>query len=484
MFHINVISPYPFIMMRSLRRVVLIGILVLAAVTTAGAQATLESGTDRAAVEIDALIERYRSDADEIIEAAMRDSSTWDRLAYVTDTFGPRFSGSQALEDAIDWIMDEMNADGLENVHGEKVMVPHWVRGDERLVLLEPHERELHVLGLGGSVGTGPGGVEGEVLVVNSFDDLAENADRAEGRIVLWNVEFTSYGNTVRYRSEGAIQAAEAGATASLVRSVGPFSLYTPHTGNSRYADDVPRIPHAAVTVEDAMMMQRMQDRGQTIRVQLEMNALQLPDAESRNVVAELRGTEFPDEVVVLGGHIDSWDQGTGAMDDAGGCVAAWDAVKLLHELGMRPKRTIRVVMWTNEENGLRGANAYRDEHLDALDDHVLAMESDSGIFDVQGFGFSGSDAAYDVISGIGRLLEPIEAGTIRRGGGGADIGPIMAEGVPGMGLNVDGSRYFWYHHTKADYVSMIDPGHLNEAVAAMAVMAYVVADMDQKLPR
>lgn len=471
-------------MTRILRFTALICMIMLVSATTAGAQASMETGTAGAVTDVDALIERYRSDADEIIEAAMKDSATWDRLAYLTDTFGPRFSGSQALEDAIDWIMGEMDTDGLENVRGEKVMVPHWVRGDERLVLVEPHERELHVLGLGGTIGTGPAGVEGEVFVVSSFDDLAANAEKAEGKIVLWNVPFTSYGNTVRYRSEGAIRAAEAGAIASLVRSVAPFSLYTPHTGNSRYADDVPRIPHAAVTIEDALMMQRMQDRGQTVRVRLELEDYWLPDAESRNVVAELRGTEYPDEIVVLGGHIDSWDQGTGAMDDAGGCVAAWDAVKLLHELGLRPKRTIRVVMWTNEENGLRGATAYRDEHKQNLGDHVLAMESDSGIFDVQGFGFSGSDEAYDIISGIGKLLDPIQAGTIRRGGGGADIGPIMAEGVPGMGLNVDGGRYFWYHHTKADYVSMIDPQHLNEAVAAMAVMAYVVADMNQKLPR
>ncbi|MGB0651374.1 MAG: M28 family metallopeptidase [Rhodothermales bacterium] len=422
--------------------------------------------------------------AQALIDAAMADSAAWDRLAFLTDTFGPRLSGSRNLELAIDWILEEMGRDGLDNVRGEPVMVPHWVRGDEKLILLEPHERELLILGIGGSIGTGPGGVSGDVLVVNSFDDLAARTDEARGKIVLWNVPFRSYGLTVSYRSAGAVRAAEAGAIASLVRSVGPFSMYTPHTGTSSYDENVPRIPHAAVTVEDAMMMQRMQDRGQTIRVRLEMDAQWLPDAESHNVVAELVGSEYPDEVIVMGGHIDSWDVGTGAMDDAGGCVAAWEALRLMKVLGLQPKRTIRVVMWTNEENGLRGANAYRDEHFDELDNHILAMESDAGVFKPVGFGFSGSDAAFDLLTQIGKLLEPIEADLVTRGGGGADIGPIMREGVPGMGLRVDGSRYFWYHHTNADYVDKLDPDHVARSVATMAVYAWVVADMDQRLPR
>ena len=214
------------------------------------------------------------------------------------------------------------------------------------------------------------------------------------------------------------------------------------------------------------------------------MDAQWLPDAESRNVVGEIVGSEYPDEVIVMGGHIDSWDVGTGAMDDAGGCVVAWEALRLMKELGLQPKRTIRVVMWTNEENGLRGGNAYRDAHMDELDNHVLAMESDAGVFKPIGFGFTGSDAAFDLLTEIGRLLEPIESGKMTRGGGGADIGPIMREGVPGMGLNVEGSKYFWYHHTNADYVDKMDPDHVARATATMAVMAYVVADMEQRLPR
>ncbi|GIV62590.1 MAG: aminopeptidase [Rhodothermaceae bacterium] len=430
-------------------------------------------------------MEAYRGNvADRIIDAALDDSAAFDRLAYLVDTFGPRFSGTQNLEDAIDWVLAEMAKDGLENVRGEPVMVPRWVRGRESLTLLAPHVRELQILGLGGSVATPPEGIEAEVLVVGSFDELRARAAEAVGKIVLYNVPFTTYGETVRYRTTGAVEAARTGAVASLVRSVGPFSLYTPHTGNARYEDGVPEIPHAAVTVEDAMMMQRMQDRGQTVRVRLYMEARTLDDVPSRNVVAELVGREHPEEVVVLGGHIDSWDVGQGAMDDAGGCVAAWEAVRLLKELGLRPRRTLRVVLWTNEENGLRGALAYRDAHSEEIENHVLAIESDAGVFKPTGFGFGGSDAAYEVVRAIGRLLDRIGAGAVTRGGGGADIGPLMRQGVPGMGLSVDGSKYFWYHHTNADTLDKLDPHEFNLAVATLAVMAYVVAEMPERLPR
>ncbi len=432
---------------------------------------------------IDEIHATYHRLADEIIDAALDDEDAWNRLAYLVDTFGPRFSGTQNLEDAIDWILREMQMDGFENVRGEKVMVPRWVRGDESLHLLEPREAKLQVLGLGGSIGTPDDGIEADVLVVNSFDELTARADEARGRIVLFNVPFTSYGQTVAYRVDGAVRAAEVGAIASLVRSVGPASLYTPHTGNMHYEEDVPRIPHAAVTLEDAAMMQRMQDRGQSVRLRLRMEAENLPDVPSRNVVAEFVGTEYPEEVVVLGGHVDSWDVGQGAMDDAGGCVAAWEAVRLLKELGLRPRRTLRVVLWTNEENGLRGAEAYRDRYEHELERHVLAIESDGGVFKPAGFGFSGTDEAYALVKEIGLLLNRIESGEVVRGGGGADIAPLMREGVPGMGLNVERSRYFDLHHTPADMLDKLDQHDFNLCVAAMAVMAYVVADMPQRLP-
>jgi len=424
----------------------------------------------------------YRDAARRIVAAATADHRAWERLGELVDRFGNRLSGSVALEKAHDWILAGMAEDGLRNVRGEPVMVPHWVRGRESLELLLPRAKQMRMLGLGGSVATPPGGVRGEVLVVSSFADLEARADEARGRIVLFDVPFTDYGATVQYRSGGAVAAARAGAVASLIRSVGPESMQNPHTGGMRYEEGVERIPHAAITLEDAAMLHRMQERGERIEVLLRMEARTLPDAQSRNVMGELVGSELPEEVVVLGGHTDSWDVGQGAMDDGGGVVAAWEAVRLLGELGLRPRRTIRVVGWTNEENGTRGGRQYAADH--AGERHVLAIESDGGVFAPLGFGFGGSDAAYEIVKEIGTLLEGVGAGAVTRGGGGADIGPLMETGVPGMGLEVDGTRYFWYHHSDADTLDKLDPDELARCVAALAVMAYVVADLPEGLPR
>ena len=320
--------------------------------------------------------EQYRDAANRIIEAALSDSAAYERLTELVDRFGHRFSGSESLERAIDWILDEMRSDGLSNVHGEEVMVPRWVRGAESAVLVEPRPRDLAMLGLGGSIGTPPGGITAEVLVVEGFAELSNRSDEARGKIVLFDAPWEGYGRTVQYRLRGADAASEAGAVASLIRSVTPYSQQTPHTGAMRYSDSVPRIPHAAITPEDAALLHRMQDRGERIVVRLTMSAETHADVPSRNLIGELVGWEFPDEVVILGGHIDSWDVGQGAMDDGGGVVAAWEAVRLLNDLGLRPRRTIRVVGWTNEENGLRGGNAYRDAHVSEIDNMVLAIES------------------------------------------------------------------------------------------------------------
>jgi carboxypeptidase Q len=435
------------------------------------------------AQEPPAIPDAIRVNARRLIDAATADTAAWLRLAELTDRFGPRLSGSENLERALDWIMMEMEEDGLENVHPEPVMVPHWVRGEEWAELVSPRAAPLHMLGLGGSIGTPDEGIEAEVLVVGSFEELERRAGEAAGKIVLFDVPFTSYGRTVRYRTNGAVAAARAGAVASLIRSVGPFGMQTPHTGAMQYEDSVPKVPHAAISMEDAMMMRRMQMRGESVRVRLKMSARTLPDAQSRNVIAEIRGRTAPDEVVVIGCHIDSWDVGTGAIDDAGGCVAAWEALRLIKALDIRPRRTVRAVLWTNEENGLRGALAYRDAHLDEVRNHVLAIESDAGVFEPIGFGYSGSERGFGMVEEIGMLLEPIGAGRITRGGGGADIGPLMRLGVPGMGLQVQGSRYFWYHHTDADTVDKLDPVGVAESVAAMAVMAYVAADLPERIP-
>ena len=434
--------------------------------------------------ELGEIAKKFQKNGNLIIDKAMSDSQGYDRLGEMLDTFGPRFSGSTNLEKALEWIIDEMNKDGLDNVHGEEVMVPKWVRGKESATMTAPWEKDLAILGLGGSVGTGPRGLDGEVFVVNSFEDLKARSSEAKGKIILYNVPFTTYGETVQYRYRGASEAAKVGGIASLIRSVGPYSMNTPHTGTSAYEDDVKKIPPAALTLEDAAMMGRMADRGLTIKVSLYMEGKSFGDVPSQNVMGEIIGSQYPDEVIVLGGHIDSWDAGQGAHDDGGGCVASWQAVKLIKDLGLKPKRTIRAVLWTNEENGLRGGEAYRDAHLNELDNHILAMESDAGVFKPSGFGFSGTDESLKILQDIGTLLYRIDSGIITKGGGGADIGPIMREGVPGMGLNVDGSRYFWYHHTPADTYDKVEKDEFNRCVATMALMAYVVADMEERLPR
>lgn len=431
--------------------------------------------------------ELFQDDAEALIEASMENGVGFERLTYLVDTFGPRLSGSENLENAIDWIVNEMRFDGFDKVWTQAVKVPHWVRGEESATLNIPIEKDLPMLGLGGSIGTPEKGITGEVLVVKSFEELNERSAEAKGKIVLFNAEFTSYGQTVGYRVNGASEAAKHGAVASLIASVASYSIQTPHTGTMRYEEGVEKIPHAAITVEDALLMQRFADRGEKLEVTLKMEAKTHPDADSRNVIAEITGSEFPDEIIVLGGHIDSWDVGQGAMDDAGGCVAAWEALRLIKELGLKPKRTIRVVLWTNEENGLAGANEYSrwvEEEEKSMEDHVLAMESDSGVFDPIGFGFSGSDEAFDILFQIGTLLEPIESGVVSKGGGGADIGPLMRKGVPGMGLNVDGEKYFWFHHTDADTIDKLNAEDFNECTATMAVFAFAVADLQEKLPR
>jgi carboxypeptidase Q len=428
--------------------------------------------------------EPYRAAADRLIDAATRDSAAWLRIAELTDTFGSRLSGSVALERAIDWTLARMRDDGLENVRGEPVMVPHWVRGAESAELIAPRRKPLTMLGLGGSVGTPAGGITAPVVVVRSFDDLAARGAAVRGKIVLFDVPFTTYDETVAYRYGGASAAAKLGAVAVLVRSVASFSMNSPHTGMMRYDSTVARrIPAAAITVEDAMLMHRMQDRGQAISVRLTMSARTLPPAPSRNVVAELRGRERPDEVVVIGGHIDSWDVGQGAMDDAGGVVAAWEAVRLMKTLGLRPRRTIRVVGWTNEENGTAGGNAYLAAHRADVSRHVFALESDNGVFRPIGIRVAASDSAVAMLKRLAPLLARIGADTVTAGEGEADIQPLIDAGVPGAGLHVDETRYFWYHHSNADTPDKLDPRDVARCVATMAVWGYVLAEMPGRVP-
>jgi len=268
-----------------------------------------------------------------------------------------------------------------------------------------------------------------------------------------------------------------------LVRAIGPTGLRTAHTGALAYANDAPKIPAAAIAAEDADRLQRMVDRGDRVVVRLAMEAHFEPDAPSANVVGEIRGRERPEEIVVVSGHLDSWDVGAGATDDGGGCVVTWEALRIMKKLNLRPRRTVRVVLWTNEENGGRGGLAYRDQHRGELGSHVMMMESDGGVFRPLGFGFTGSDQAREKVKGIATLLSGIGADQVSPGGGGADITPATQEGrIPAMSLEVDGSKYFLIHHTPADTIDKIDPIEMAKCAAAVAVMAYVVADLPERL--
>ena len=435
------------------------------------------------------LHERYREAAARITGAALQSDHAYERLAVLCDRHGHRLSGSPRLEAAIDWCLEEMRADGFRHVRRQPVMVPRWVRGEESAAVVSPQEHELRMLGLGGSVGTPEGGLVAEAVVVEDFEELeALGREKVQGRIVVYDAPFTSYGETVKYRVNGARRAAKLGAVASLVRSVGPASLDTPHTGGMSYEEGVPKIPHAAITIEGATLLHRLHERGDRPVVRLEMNGQTLPDSESANVIAELVGSELPHEVVVVGGHVDAWDVGQGAQDDGAGCVIAWEAARLIHELGLKPRRTIRVVLWTNEENGTRGAKAYANEH--AIEDHVAVFESDSGNGPAAGFRLHLPDGAPEeakaealrLMEELAVLLRPLGSGRIRTGGSGADAGYCVKKGAVGLGLDHDTSEYFKIHHTPADTFDKIVKKDLDENVATMAIAAFVLADMPGRL--
>jgi carboxypeptidase Q len=461
------------------------GLILLSLFVSAPALSEATFGRQAEGRRVEGWLDPYKANVQKLMTAAQADQFAWDRLAEITDTYGQRLSGSANLNRAIAWAQEAMKKDGLENVHAERVMVPRWVRGSESLEIIEPPQHNVPLLGLGGSVATPPAGIEADVMVVSNGDELNKRGAEAKGKIVLFNVPFTNYGETVQYRSGGASMAARSGAVAALVRAVGPMGLRTPHTGGMNYADGAAKIPTAAIPGEDANRIQRLINRGLRVRLRLKMEAHFEPDAESFNVVGEIRGSEKPEEVVLAGGHFDSWDPGMGASDDAVGCVVTWEAARLMKKLNIRPKRTVRVVLFTNEENGTRGGNGYRDQHSAEAGNHILSVESDSGVFAPARLGFTGSESARKTMAEIMTLLAPLGLQEMAGGGGGADIGPISTLGkVPMLSYSGDSTKYFTIHHTPADTVERIEPQEVSKAAAALASVIYVVADMPQGLPK
>ena len=448
----------------------------------------------------------YKAAADRLITASLADGDGYKNLTYLCDHIGKRISGSPQLTTAIAWAADLMKQEGLANVHTQPATVQHWVRGEESGEIVAPVSKKLHMLGLGMSVATPPGGITAEVVVVPDFAALQKLGPAAvKGKIVVFDAPYQGYGQTVMYRVAGAEIAEKMGAVAALVRSITPLAAQLPHTGTSAFTGDPANIPAAAISIEDATMLDRLQAEGVPVKVHLSMQAHLEAPVEQANVIGEIVGSEHPEQVVVLGGHIDSWDVGQGAQDDGSGIMGTLAAVDVIHKLGLKPKRTIRIVFWVNEENGGAGGIAYRKALTEAeLANHVAAIEMDGGAETPVGYGFgvsptprratpgtaptapvvlsAGEQRSLVLLRQIALLLHPINAGTIKEGGGGSDISPLMADSVPGLGEETTGAHYFDWHHTEADTLDKVDPTEFRKNVASLAVMTYILADMPERL--
>jgi len=434
----------------------------------------------------------------QIQQAALNSDYAWRQLAHLSENIGPRLSGSPQAQAAVDYVADEMRKLGLE-VRTEKVMVPHWVRGAETAALVEypgqaPGSTQKVVLtALGGSVATPADGITAEVVVVNDFDELqALGRDKVAGKIVLYNVPFdkrlaaqgnggAAYGLSVMYRGGGPSAAARLGALAAINRSAGGGDYRSPHTGATNYAADAPKIPAAAICAEDAEMIAHLAQQG-TVRMHLVLTPQTLPDAPSYNVVADIKGSEHPEQVVIVSGHLDSWDLGRGAIDDGAGVAVSMQVANLLKQLNLHPKKTIRVIAWMNEENGGMGGRTYAKDHAGEVANHYAAIETDLGAGHPTGFGAPAG--AMGLLRPIASVLLSSGAGLITPGGGGSDIGPLATQGVPTFSPIQDSRFYFNYHHTAADTLDKVDPRELQENAAVVAVLAYGLAQLDQPLPR
>lgn len=437
------------------------------------------------------LAQSTQQNAEQIVDHILKNSQAYDTLAHLTDDIGPRLSGSKNAAQAVEWTTQRFREWGID-VRKERVMVPHWVRGVETASLTSHNDRRIIITALGGSVATPADGITADVVEVSSFEEL-EKLGRAKvaGKIVVYYnpmdmslVEsghaFDAYSKAVPFRGIGASRAAELGAVAAVVRSVASASLRTPHTGSLRYDEKQPKIPAAAMTVEDSELIHRLIAKGQRVRMHLTLTPKTLPDVESFNVVAEIKGSEHPEQIVLIGGHLDSWDLGSGAIDNGSGVSMVMETMRVLKELGIRPKRTIRAVLFMNEENGLRGGRAYFDavSKSEELQKHVAAIETDAGAAPPVGFTTTLEGKSLDAVSAKASVLNRIAkiAFTSSKHTG-ADTSPLTDAGVPGFGLVPDPRHYFDYHHTPADTLDKVDSQALAQDTAAVAALAYVLAE-------
>ena len=439
------------------------------------------------------------ADLKRLQQTALSSDYAYKQVAHLANNIGPRLSGSAQAAKAVEYVAGELRAVGCE-VQLERVMVPHWVRGEETAALTQfPGQAEnttqkIVLCALGPSVPTPANGIEANVIAVPNFDALKSMPrDKVAGKIVLFNYPFDkqmaaegrgneAYGEAVVYRSDGPSAAARQGAVACLIRSVGGADYRLPHTGLTDYAGDAPKIPAGAVTAEDADLIADLVRQG-PVKMKLVLTPQTLPDVESANVIGDIKGSEHPEQVIIVSGHLDSWDPGTGAIDDAAGVAVSMEAANLIQKLGLKPKRTIRVVAWMNEENGSAGSKQYAKDY--GKENHFAAMETDGGAGHPLGLNIKGKAEVKKMLAPVAAILQQSGAGMLNLVEHcGADIEPLEKAGVPAFSPIQDSRFYFNYHHTAADTLDKIAPKELAENSAVVAVVAYALANMEQPLPR
>ncbi|MBV9009339.1 MAG: M20/M25/M40 family metallo-hydrolase [Verrucomicrobia bacterium] len=440
-------------------------------------------------------------DCQRLQQAALTSDYAWRQVAHLSNNIGPRLTGSAQAAKAVEYVSGELKALGCE-VQLEKTMVPHWVRGDEHAELTQfPGQAEnttqkIVLTALGGSVATRPEGITAEVISVRNFDELKSlPREKVVGKIVLFDHSFDkqmaaqghggqAYGEAVVYRGAGASAAARQGAVACLVKSVGGADYRIPHTGAMHYDAGVPKIPAAAVTAEDAELIAALTREG-PIKMHLVLTPQTLPDVESANVIGDIKGSERPDEIVIVSGHLDSWDLGTGAIDDGAGVAVAMQAAQVIQQLHLKPKRTLRVIAWINEENGSRGSKQYEHDHSAEFPKHFAVDETDSGAGHPIGINIKGKPELEKLLAPVAAILEHSGAGGLTLAEHiGEDIRPMEEAGVPAFSPMQDSRFYFNYHHTAADTLDKIVPRELQENAAVVAVAAYALANAERSLPR
>lgn len=433
------------------------------------------------------MAQNHEANIKKIYDAELSSGHTYQNLRYLCKDIGNRLAGSPGAAAAVEWTRQLMESYGFDTVYLQPVMVPHWDRGGKDVVKIVNSEKHgtiaLSALALGNTQGTGPKGLLGEVVEVKSIAHLKELGEKVRGKIVFFNGPmdpkkvdtFEAYGGANAQRSAGAGEASKLGAIGSIVRSLSNRIDDIPHTGNQRYNADFPKIPALAISTQDAELLSVLLSEQQDLKLYLESHGEMKSDKLSYNVIGEIRGSERPEEIIAVGGHLDSWDVGEGAHDDGAGCMQGIEVLRLYKEFGWKPKRTIRAVMWMNEENGLRGGQEYARVAKEKGEKHIAAIESDSGGFLPIGFSSSGSDEQRAKLMSWAPLFKPYQVWNLEKPGGGADIGPLRDQGPILIGLEPDSQKYFIYHHTEADVFEAVDQRELELGAAAMAALVYLL---------